>query len=131
MWRMWVEMPAVSGAPTASAVRPKYPLDVSAIVVYRGPKAYIAVEDEVAQQAATRYPDVHLLTPSEGRALEESLSLPPLGERYDSSGTRRLGDVLHRVITAAGVADCDGCRKRRQGLNRVIVWGWWRNPSRP
>jgi hypothetical protein len=127
MSRTWVEMPAVSDDPKA-AVRPKYPLDVNALVIYRGSKAYLAFEDQRARHAVVEHADVRLLTSDEGLRFEQSVSLPPLEKRQEPGRVSRLGDVVHRLTKRAGFTECAGCGRRRTQLNKVIVWGWWRTP---
>ena len=63
----------------------------------------------------------------QGPCLGGALPTPP--------GRVGLGDMIHRVLSAMGVTpkrltallgrDC-GCDGRKQWLNRVTVWGWWR-----
>ena len=121
--RKWVEMPAVFDAPTATAVRPKYPIDSSALIVYRGSKVYVVFEDERVRDEVIKYADVHLLTPTDGQQFEDSLPfpLPQEGQDYARGGAIRLGDVVHRVTKRLGLAECSGCRRRRRLLNRVVL----------
>lgn len=126
---MWIEMPAVSDGPNGVAVRPKYPSDVSVLVVYRAEHAYVAVDDDSARLTTARYHDARLLTDREAREFEQRMGLP----HHEGSGGRsrvvRLGDLVHRVTRTARIAECQGCQRRRTIWNKVIVWGWWRAPS--
>jgi hypothetical protein len=122
-------MPAVSGTSPGTRTRPKYPIDGSALVVYRGPNAYVAIAQRGTRAALTPHADVRVLAPQEARALEDDLALPPLAGRRDRSAPVRLGDAVHGVLTRVGIRDCTGCRRRRRRLNKLTVWGWWRKPN--
>lgn len=130
MSRTWVEMPVVE-KPEATGVRPKYPLDVGALIIYRGPKAYLAFEDEAARASVMEHADVRLLPPAEGFEFEQNAGIGPFETRQERRRVTRLGDLVHRLAKRAGIAECADCRRRRRRLNKVIVWGWWRtqNPS--
>jgi hypothetical protein len=122
---IWVEMPVVSGEAPIDAPRPKYPVIGNATLVYRRPYVYIAFRDAADALTATNYPDTRRLTPDEGRALETSLpfpirvpALPPAG----APALVGLGDLVSWVTGRLGIAQCDGCRRRKRWLNRVVLW---------
>ena len=122
--RTWLEMPAVADGPGAIAVRPKYPVDASALLFYRDANVYVAYRDDRPRADVTAYSDVRLLTGPESHRFEASLPYPlPAPAR---SGGVRLGDLVHRVTRRLGIAECDSCRKRKRVLDRIVVWGWWR-----
>jgi hypothetical protein len=126
--RTWLELPANYDTPT-SAGRPKYPINGSALVLYKGPKAYAFFRDQDAQQdELMQYHDVRLLSRADVRKLEENFPFP-IPASADGNAEMRLGDLVHQLTTRVHIGECAGCRKRRRILNRVVIWGWW-NRSR-
>jgi hypothetical protein len=117
-------MPAVAEGAGAIAVRPKYPVDASALLIYRDANVYVAYRDGGRGADVPAYSDVRLLTGAESHRFESSLPFPlPAPSR---PGRVRVGDLVHRVTQQIGIATCESCRKRRRVLNRIVVWGWWR-----
>src|SRR5215207_3427046 len=127
--RAWLEMPAVADGPGPIAVRPKYPVDASALLIYRDANVYVSYHDERPRADVTAYSDVRLLTGPESHRFEASLPFPlpaPIRRR----GVR-LGDLVHRVTRRLGISDCPSCRERKRVFNRIVVWGWWRRSPGP
>lgn len=124
--RHWIEMPVVADDDSRRLARPKYPVDTSALLVYRGPRVYVSFTGR-ADRRTTGHPDVRRLTPAEARAFEESFPFPlPSPGAWQTGGPLRLGDLVSRVTRRAGITECGGCQRRRSLLNRFVVWGWWR-----
>lgn len=127
----WVEMPAGE----ASGAGPAYPVDASAVLVHRGNKVYVLFDDPTAQAEALEGPDARPLSMEEMWQVESDMPGTFLGallsqtsERHaaERRGPLRLGDFIHRVAIALRIKECEACSRRRQRLNRFIVWGWWR-----
>jgi hypothetical protein len=131
--RQWIEMPVAAGDADGHGARPKYPVEASALLVYRGSKVYVSFSGR-GDHGTTRRPDVRRLTPAEARAFEESFSFPLPSPPPPAPGARQagaplgLGDLVSRLTHRVGIAECGGCRRRRSLLNRLVVWGWWRRP---
>jgi hypothetical protein len=124
--RHWIEMPVAADDHNLRTARPKYPVDASALLVYRGSKVYISFAGR-GDRRTTRHPDVHRLTPAEARAYEDNFPFPlPTPRAWQAEGPVRLGDLVSRVTHRAGITECSGCQRRRSLLNRFVVWGWWR-----
>lgn len=131
MTRRWIEMPVVASDAPGAPARPKYPVDASAMLVYRGPKVYVSFTGR-GDRGMTGHPDVRRLTPAEARAFEESFSFPlPTPGARRAGGPLGLGDLVSRVTHGMGITECSGCQRRRSLLNKLVVWGWWRRPSSP
>jgi hypothetical protein len=127
--RQWIQMPAAGGASVGQTARPKYPVDTSALLVYRGPNVYISFSSDASDSEALKQPDVRRLTPDEIRRLEQSFPFPlPVPGVNRHGGPARLGDLVSRLTGRLGIAECRGCQGRRTFLNNLVVWGWWRRP---
>ena len=126
--RQWIEMPAISDE-VANIDEPKYPVEKSALIIYRVSKAYVAFRREAnpERDELTKNPDVRLLTSGEGSEFEQRLPFPVLEAMLetpqDAVGILRLGDLVRRVTTLMGIKKCSGCRKRKQFLNQIICGG--------
>lgn len=124
----WVEMPADEAAGAGT-------VDASAVLVHRGNKVYVLFDDPTAQAEALERPDMRLVSVEEMWQVESEMPGTFLGallaqtnERYaaDQAGPLGLGDFIRRVAIALRINECEACTRRRQRLNRFIVWGWWR-----
>lgn len=125
--RAWLEMPVVSGGRDAADVRPKYAVETSALLIYRGSSVYVTPDAGDLEADVTLRPDVRVLTELEAREFENTLPFPlpaPAPQRGAGLG---LGDLVHRVTRMFGLEECDSCRRRRRALNRVSLR---RRPSR-
>jgi hypothetical protein len=126
--RQWIEMP-VAASDGGRRAQPKYPVDASALLVYRGSKVYVSFSGR-SDHGTTGHPDVRRLTPVEAQAFEESFSFPlPSPGGREAGAPLRLGDLVSRLTHGVGIAECSGCQSRRSLLNKFVVWGWWRRPS--
>ena len=125
----WLEMPTVGSGTPEDSLRPKYPIAGNAVLVYRGDKVYIAMEDGSARTEVAKQPEIRHLTPGEALQLEDSLPFPLVSfSRHDLVNNMEgvgLGDVVAWVTHKLGFTECPGCQRRRKWLNRVVVWGWW------
>lgn len=129
--RVWIEMPAVGNGAADDPVRSKYPIQGKAFLMHQGGKVYVIFGDELARQEAAKQADCRRLTPSEARALEESLPvpIPPQLFSYNQNNKSRpvgLGDLVAWLTRRAGIAECEACQQRKRWLNGIVVWGWWR-----
>jgi hypothetical protein len=132
---LWLEMPAIASADNTQTVHPKYPLSASAVVVYRGGRAYVGLSGRHMAKKLLSQPDVRLLTegergeiPSYGpgatvEILENSVRrLSRVNGRAVRAARRvGLGDVIAAVTRQFGVPECSGCAHRRAALNRITV----------
>jgi hypothetical protein len=125
--RHWIEMPVVADDDNPRTARPKYPVDTSALLVYRGPKVYVSFSGH-GDRGTTGHPDIRRLTSAEAQAFEDSFPFPlPSPGAWPAPGPLRLGDLVSRATQRAGITECSGCQRRRSLLNRLVVWGWWRH----
>src|SRR5262249_2979714 len=90
--------------------------------------------DEGAQEDVLKEVDCRRLTPAEGHVFEESLPVPIPPQLFSEQlpkggGPVGLGDFISWLTRQAGVAECGACQQRKRWLNRIIVWGWWRQQS--
>jgi hypothetical protein len=122
MARTWIEMPVVPAAGDGQPDRPKYPPQVSSLLVYRGAMVYVGLDAHAARDLLGNS-DVRLLTDTEGRAFEESLPFAPAPSWLNrpEGWHLGLGDVVSWVAHKLGIAECSGCRKRRALLNRATI----------
>jgi hypothetical protein len=120
--RSWVEVPTLGS--TTSDPRLKYDLEASALVIYRGDKAFVAFEDEAVPEQLLGHSDVRALSDDDARRFEESLPVPiaPPQRRTRRAG---LGDLISWAARGMGLRECAGCGRRRERLNKIPVWGWW------
>jgi hypothetical protein len=116
-------MPALESG--TAATHPKYPFEGSALILYRGVTAYVALEDRAAQDEVARHPDVRVLTDSESREFEESLPFPVAPVDPSPDRPVGLGDVLSWFTRRLRIRECAGCGRRRRRLNEIVVWRWW------
>ena len=123
----WIEMPVVRATGVGHSDRPKYPPQISSLLVYRGSKVYAGLPNARAARDVVKNSDVRLLTDTEARAFEASLPFAPSAGRFARGAAEGwpvgLGDLVSWVAHRLGIAECSGCRKRRALLNRVVLWG--------
>ncbi|MFF9480632.1 hypothetical protein [Streptomyces sp. NPDC014733] len=94
------------------------------------------------RQQLLAHPDVRELSPSERERIQPVPGLPLTWEGLEGqipeAGARRsrrhpvgLGDAIAALTRRARIQECGSCARRRRGLNRITVWGWWRtHPDR-
>jgi hypothetical protein len=126
----WVQMPVGETA----EVSPKYDVGASAVLVYRGDKVFILVEDTAVLAKVLAKPDVQRLSVDEMRQIERGIPGTFLGaliahaEEDNAEGRLpvRLGDVIRRITVVLRIRECGSCAQRHNALNRFIIWRWWR-----
>jgi hypothetical protein len=127
--RVWIKVPATGIGTDADPVRAKTQVEGTAFLVHHEGNVYITFRDDVDYARTIRQSDCYQLTREEGRAFEETLTFP-LPDRLfpDRANVQRvgLGDVVAWVARTIGITECGQCQQRRRKLNRIIVWGWWK-----
>lgn len=139
----WLEMPVerwnVAGR---ISTQPQYPVEGSALMVYRGDKVYVASQAYQVAEGLGRREGVRQLTVDEARQLEVGLpgigiarledlgSYPP--QSTDTTKQLLLGDFISWVLRRLGIQECNACSQRKQKLNRIALWklrAWYRRPG--
>ncbi|SEC96199.1 hypothetical protein SAMN05216532_2942 [Streptomyces sp. 2231.1] len=129
----WLEMPLRSSGAQPSP-RAKYDVG-NAVVMLGETTAYVALADPKAANELLQHPDVQRLTANDLKTIESGgpLSWEALERQAESLNHRGvgrgpvgLGDLISSLTRKARVRECSGCARRRRGLNRITVWGWWR-----
>lgn len=133
----WLEVPVQPPSQGNGSPAPKYGTG-NAVVVYGTDSAYVGTADAETVRTLTSHPDVRLLSPDDLRTIEPFPGLPLTWESLENQVPGRgghhhrrgraigLGDVISAITRRAGIPECGGCARRRTGLNRIVVWGWWR-----
>lgn len=133
----WMEMPIQPASGKSESPTVKYGIGNS-VVVYGIDSAYVGCADEVTIAELLRNPDVRLLSADDLRRIVPFPGLPLTWESLEAqipgqSGKHRLGggviglgDLISSITRRAGIPECGSCTRRRKGLNRITVWGWWR-----
>ena len=129
---IWLELPAEIDA--EARARPTYAIVSDEVLVYRQDKVYACFRDKTAVADLVQHSDVRELSASEVEQLvalyEPILHAHRFVEDSMADAVRPgpvgLGEVISRVASRVGLAECAGCRQRRRLLNRIVVWGWWR-----
>lgn len=129
----WLEMPVTGGAVANDPVRPVHEIGGSALLVYRGDRVYVTVDDPDLINRFTALPDVRVLSPDEVGDFEATL--PGAGaftgrrgarlDRADSAvkdGRLGLGDMISWLAGRLRIRECRACSQRRKTLNRVVSW---------
>jgi len=123
-------MPVIGIGSPDDPIRPKYGIASNAVLVYRGAKVYIDLPNQDVRIELTKQPGVRPLASNEAQELEESMpfSIPSLAPHpaYSYKGFLRLGDAVAWLTHKMGLYECPGCRRRREWLNKVVIWGWWK-----
>ncbi|MEV5885273.1 hypothetical protein AB0L74_21505 [Streptomyces sp. NPDC052020] len=133
----WLAVPVVQRAESDRPPVLKYEAPEGVVVRDRG-TAYVGTIDEEAAQRLLAHPDVEILSAEEKRRVELVPGMPvpweslerqilSLGTDHWRRGVIGLGDVVSALTRRARIPECGGCARRRKGLNRITVWGWWRN----
>ncbi|MFJ8697065.1 hypothetical protein [Streptomyces roseolilacinus] len=132
----WLTVPVVRHAGSGASPALKYEVP-DAVVVRGSGTAYVGITDEQAARRLLAHPDVETLSAEEKRRVElvpgtpvpwESLEqqILSLGTDHRRGGAVGLGDLVSALTRRARIPECGGCARRRKGLNRITVWGWWR-----
>ncbi|MFE9724333.1 hypothetical protein ACFYQ5_12275 [Streptomyces sp. NPDC005794] len=132
----WLAVPVEQKAETHAPPTVKY--EVPNAVIVRGLRtAYVGIADNKVAEQLLAYPDVETLgaeermrteplpgTPMTWEMLESQIPLLGAGHRHQAAVG--LGDVISALTRKARIPECGSCARRRTGLNRITVWGWWR-----
>jgi hypothetical protein len=132
----WLAMPVDQQAGRNGQSALKYDAPNAVIVHGRG-TAYVGLADDAVAERLLAHPDVEILSAAERKLMEPLPGLPVTWESLENQitslgkGHRRksavgLGDVISALTRRARIPECGGCARRRTGLNRITVWGWWR-----
>lgn len=129
---VWMEMPVSEDTLQGKPARPRHAIEGSALLVYRGDKVYVAVQETGAADTLLRQPDVRQLPADEAQRIEDSLpgigaaKLHSLSVPSDDSQSRYrrlgLGDLVSRVTSRLGIPECDACGRRKKKLNALTIW---------
>ncbi|MFE2477062.1 hypothetical protein [Streptomyces sp. NPDC001194] len=134
----WLQIPTLPPEDGIGSPSPKYEVG-SAVVVYGEGSAYVALADEALAAALLAHGDVQLLTAERRGRIQPVPGLPMTWEqleaqvsalgagRHPSHRSVGLGDVVASITRRVRIPECGGCARRRRGLNRITVWGWWRD----
>ncbi|MFH9400590.1 hypothetical protein [Streptomyces sp. NPDC017638] len=133
----WLAMPVEHQA--AKTALPALKYDVPNAVVVRDSRlAYVGITDGDVAEQLLAHADVKILSSEEKSLIElvpgvpvpwESLErqMPELGTGHRRKGAVGLGDLVSALTRRASIPECRSCARRRKGLNRIIIWGWWRD----
>ncbi|MFI1161864.1 hypothetical protein [Streptomyces sioyaensis] len=111
----------------------------NSVVVYGSESAYVGTADEDIFAELLGHPDVRLLSADDLQQIDPLPGLPVTWESLEGqipgrNGQHRLrrqvvglGDLISAITRRARIPECGSCGRRRKGLNRITVWGWWRN----
>jgi len=128
----WIQMPVSDSTTSEEPLRPRYPIEGNALLIYRGDRVYAALEPKVVDRF-TQLPNVRRLTSDEASNLEATLpggggSLtdrhmhPSQAAVDESSGHLGLGDAVSWLTSRMGIQECGACNRRRKKLNKIAIW---------
>ncbi|GHH94065.1 hypothetical protein [Streptomyces capillispiralis] len=132
----WLEIPIRQPIHEGAPVDTKYEVG-DAVVVYSNDSAYVGLGDRRAAEALLVHQDVRALG---DREVDRTKPVPglslTLGELEHQVGRLRkrsasrhatgLGDAIAFLTRRLGVRECGSCARRHRNMNRVRIWGWWR-----
>lgn len=132
----WLAMPVEQKAERNAQPTLKYDVP-NAVIVHGRRIAYVGLADNKVAERLLAHPDVEILSAGERRRTEPLPGMPMTWEMLESqipllgTGSRQkgavgLGDVISALTRRARIPECGSCARRRTGLNRITVWGWWR-----
>jgi hypothetical protein len=121
----WFEMPVVRDS-ESQRVRPKYPIPSPALLVYEGDRVYVGQRGAQELLVPTDAADVRRLSLSEVLELNDRHPFIALQGSAVPDRRVRLGDLVSRFTHMLGIRECEPCRQRKNRLNRIVIWGWWR-----
>ncbi|MFJ9798212.1 hypothetical protein [Streptomyces sp. NPDC101145] len=133
----WLEMPIRQPIYEGAPVDTKYEVG-DAVVVYNNESAYVGLGDRRAAEALLVHQDVRALgvrevdrtKPVPGLSLTLSELEHQVGRLREQSSSRHatgLGDAIAFLTRRLGIRECGSCARRHKTLNRVRLWGWWRD----
>jgi hypothetical protein len=128
----WIEMPALAGAAVGEPARPKHPIQGTAVLVYRGERVYVALEEPDMLRRIARLPDVRCLAPDEAAEFEATLprqlalvtqerARSHHAARLNRRGRVGLGDVVQWLTGALRIQECGACGQRKKKLNAFTI----------
>lgn len=133
----WLELPVQPPSSRNESPAVKYETG-NAVIVYGSESAYVGTADADTVKVLASHPDVRLLSPDDLRRIDPFPGLPLTwesletqfpgrdGHHHRNRGAIGLGDVISAITHRARIPECGSCARRRSGLNRITVWGWWR-----
>src|SRR5262249_20671108 len=115
-------------------VRPKYPVRGRAFLMHKEGKVYVTFGDEGSQEGLLQEAECRRLTPAEADDFEGSLPFPiprqPFYQhRPNDSRPVGLGDLVSWRVRRAALVEWGACKQQRGWQNRIVVWGWRKNPA--
>jgi hypothetical protein len=137
----WLEVPIRLPAHRDATAETKYQVG-DAVVVYRDELAYVGLADQRAAEELLAHPDVRALS---AREMERVQPIPGLSLTWASlenqvvhlgkHPSRRhplgLGDAIALVARRFRIPECGSCAQRHGRLNKITIWGWWRQQTVP
>lgn len=138
----WVVVPVEPPSGRNESPTVKYEIGNS-VVVYGTGSAYVGTAEEDVVTELLGHPDVRLLSADDLQRIDplpglpltwESLERQIPGHNSQNHLHRQvvgLGDLISAITRRARIPECGSCARRRKGLNRITVWGWWRNRPVP
>ncbi|GAA2603442.1 hypothetical protein [Streptomyces tubercidicus] len=130
---IWLEVP-VEPAASRGSVRPKYSVG-RAVVVLDNESAYVGLLERTAAAALLAHEDVRELSRGDMERIRPEIPLSwetleqqvlQLSDPRPRPHALGLGDAIAALTRRARIRECGSCAQRRKGLNRIIIWGWWR-----
>jgi hypothetical protein len=119
--RQWIEMPAAGDPPSGEPARPKHRVPGRAILVYRGRRVYVALDEPAQVERMMRLSEVRRL--DRGEVLELETAVPGMSSSANRTPDHAgLGDVISWMTTRMGIPECRACAERRTRLNRLVPW---------
>jgi hypothetical protein len=130
--RSWIEMPVSDRATPGDPTRPRYAIEGSALLVYRGERVYVALDELDVIDRISQLPGVHRLSADEAASLEATL---PGSGAFANHGHMRsnhaeeektnevgLGDAVSWLTNTLGIHECGACSERKKKLNKLTIW---------
>lgn len=126
----WFEVPIVKGSMPDDEVCPPFECDGEATFIYRDSFIYAKFADLRDRREADKLPGSRRLTADEACMVDAEMPFPYLAwtsvALVNNSDPDRdyvgLGDVLGWLLGKFGFPECEECRTRKSGLNRISVW---------
>lgn len=133
----WLTMPVKKQVGRNALPALKYDVP-DAVIVRHSDTAYVGIADGEVAERLLANPDVEILKQEEKDLVELVPGMPVAWESLERQIPSRhadhrrksavgLGDVISVLTRRAHIPECGSCVRRRKGLNRITVWGWWRN----
>jgi hypothetical protein len=131
--RSWIEMPVSDRATPGDPIRPRYAIEGSALLVYRGERVYVALDELDVIHRISQLPDVHRLSADEAASFEATLPGSGAFANHGHMGPNHhaeeektnevgLGDVVSWLTNTLGIHECSACSERKKKLNKLTIW---------